>query len=174
MQWDTSATGPLIVSFSRAAAENSIFDRANSPVFTLWRFGMLARNYPVGDLTANCQVDSRLCPLAGQVLIDMLPPAHRTISTDTLATATTILRDFTRMRTEAEHTDGNPETFSNDLKATVQAYGIPDLGTLVVFAVPTKGLVADAKRRAETTPYAARLRVGNAARSPTSTANSPA
>ncbi len=158
MEWDTP-NGPLIVSFSRSGR------KLPSGVFTLWRFGMLARNYPVGDLNADCQVDSRLCPLAGQVLIDGLP-GHAGPSLLTLATGATILRDYTRMRAEAEHTDGNPETFSTDLKATVQAYGIPDLGTLVVFAVPAKRLVADAKRRAETIAFAARLRVvaGDSAR----------
>jgi hypothetical protein len=156
MEWDTPS-GPLIVSFSRNGR------KLPDGVFTLWRFGMLARNYPVGDLTANCQVDPRLCPLAGQVLID---GQHGGPSLTTLATSATILRDYTRMRTEAEHTDGNPEAFSNDLKATVQAYGIPDLGTLVVFAVPVKGLMPNEKARAAATAYSARLRVvaGDSAR----------
>jgi hypothetical protein len=162
LMWATPA-GPLVVSFSRMVDSLPPFNGLG--FVPSQRFGMVARNYPAGDLMANCQVDARLCPLAGQVLIDGLP-GHSGPPLLTLATAATILRDFTRRRTEAEHTDGNPEAFSNDLKATVQAYGIPDLGTLVVFAVPVKGLIPNEKARAAATAYSTRLRVvaGDSAR----------
>ncbi|MGH7523060.1 MAG: hypothetical protein ACREK8_02025, partial [Gemmatimonadales bacterium] len=76
-----------------------------------------------------------------------------------------IYRDFTRMRTTAEHTDGNPDTFEGDLHATVQAYGIPDAGVLVVYAVPAEGLVPRAQRSLATA-FSARLRIvaGDSAR----------
>lgn len=132
--WATP-TGPLIVSFSRMG------DSLYYNVVPSQRFGMIARNYPAGDLDADCELDGRLC---GPLTRDR---------------ANAILQDYTRMRTEAEHSDGNRESFASDLKATVQAYGIPDRGTLVVFAVPAKGLVSDPKRRAGTSAYSARLRV---------------
>ena len=120
---------------------------------------MVARNYPVGDLMANCGVDPRLCVLASKWV------QGRNLAS-TLNYGNVIYRDFTRMRTEAEHTDGNADRFTNDLKATVQAYGIPDIGALIVFAVPVKGLIADARARARTTTFSARLRVvvGDSAR----------
>ena len=76
------------------------------------------------------------------------------------------MRDYTRMRTEAEHTDGNAETFGKDLHAIVQAYGIPDVGVLVVFAVPARDIVPDARQRTAVTSFAARLRIvaGDSAR----------
>ncbi|MGH7594109.1 MAG: hypothetical protein ACRELE_09715, partial [Gemmatimonadales bacterium] len=159
LMWVTP-TGPLVVSFSRTV--DSLF--AGEPGQSLGgvasqRFGMIARNYPAGDLMANCEVDARLCTLAAKVI------AGSQLAS-TLDYGNMILRDFTRMRTEAEHTDGNPETFTNDLHAIVQAYGIPDAGVLVVFAVPARNLVPDAKRRSSTTAFAARLRIvaGDSAR----------
>ena len=139
LMWRTTS-GPLVVSFSRMA------ERIPPPLGTLvpsQRYGMVARNYPAGDLTANCEVYPQLCGIAAKIVIDMehKPPV---LSTGTLADGALVFHDFTRMRTEAEHTDGNPETFTNDLHAIVQAYGIPDIGLLVVFAVPARDLVPDA------------------------------
>jgi hypothetical protein len=158
LSWATPA-GPLVVSFSRMADSLPPVPGFPTAIMPSQRFGMVARNYPAGDLIANCETDPRLCILAGKWVADPGGPS-------TLAFANTILRDFTRMRTEAERTDGNPDTFKNDLRATVQAYGIPDLGTLVVFAIPAKGLIPDAKLRTSSTMYAARLRVvaGDSAR----------
>jgi hypothetical protein len=159
--WRTQSE-PLIVSFSRMA------ERIPPPLGKLipsLRYGMVARNYPTGDLTANCEVYPQLCGIAAKIVIDLLhkPPV---LSTATLADAALVFRDFTRMRTEAEHTDGNPETFTNDLHAIVQAYGIPDEGLLVVFAIPARDLVPDAKQRTVTTTFGARLRIvaGDSAR----------
>jgi len=161
LMWRTPS-GPLIVSFSRMA------ERIPPPLGVLvpsQRYGMVARNYPVGDLTANCEVDPQLCGLAARVATDLFrkPPV---LSLQTLADGDRVFRDFTRMRTEAEHTDGNAETFDNDLHAIVQAFGVPDGGLLVVFAVPVRYLMPDAARRAATTSFAARLRVvaGDSAR----------
>lgn len=143
LMW-TTPSGPLVVSFSRMA------DSLGGEVVPSQRFGMVARNYPAGDLVANCAVDARLCVLAAKASTEFN-------GFMTLSYGNTILRDYTRMRTEAERTDGNPETFKSDLRATIQAYGIPDLGTLVVFAVPAKGIG---------TSLSARLRVivGDSAR----------
>ena len=148
LMWVTP-DGPLVVSFSRMA------ERIPPPLGKLvpsQRYGMVARNYPAGDLTANCEVDARLCTLAAKAVFGPTQPS-------TLAYGNAIHRDFTRMRTEAEHTDGNAETFSNDLHAIVQAYGIPDAGVLVVFALPARDLLPDARQRAMATAFAARLRV---------------
>jgi hypothetical protein len=152
LMWNTPA-GPLIVSFSRMATLTR-----DGPVPSQ-RFGMVARNYPAGDLTANCSVDPRLCVLAAKWVA-----GARLLST--LDYGNLIAHDFERMRTEAERTDGNPESFNDSLRAVVQAYGIPDLGALVVFAAPAKRLVRAGKERVETTGYSARLRAiaGDSAR----------
>lgn len=161
LMWATPA-GPLVVSFTRMVDSVKGGQAGVGPDLagtSSERFGMVARNYPVGDLMADCSVDPRLCLLAAKWV-------EGPTLASTLAYSHTILADFTRMRETAERTDGNPDTFKNDLSATIQAYGIPDLGTLVVFAVPAKGLVPDAKARAGTTTFAARLRVvaGDSAR----------
>lgn len=154
LTWATPS-GPLIVSFSRMAV------RIPPPLGNLipsQRYGMVARNYPAGDLMANCEVDPRLCTLAAKVVAGSRLPS-------TLDYGNMIYRDFTRMRTEAEHTDGNPDPFDSDLHATVQAYGIPDAGVLVVYAIPARGLAAGA-RHDLATAFAARLRIvaGDSAR----------
>lgn len=127
LMW-TTPNGPLVVSFSRMT--DSLGGGVMMPS---QRFGMVARNYPAGDLVANCAVDARLCVLAAKASTEFN-------GFMTLSYGNTIFQDYTRMRAEAERTDGNPETFKNDLRATIQAYGIPDVGTLVVFAVPAKGI----------------------------------
>lgn len=160
LMWATPG-GPLVVSFSRMVDSQM---GGGEPGQTLanvasQRFGMVARNYPTGDLMANCTVDARLCTLAAKWVQGRHLPA-------TLDYGNTIYRDFMRMRTEAEHSDGNPETFTNDLHPIVQAYGIHDVGLLVVFAIPARDLVPDATRRIATTAFDARLRIvaGDSAR----------
>jgi len=151
-RWNTSG-GPLIVSFSRMA--DSLFPRDTilNGVMPSQRFGMVARNYPAGELMANCEVDPRLCVLAAKVI------AEGSASAATLAYGNTIHQDFTQMRITAEHTDGNPESFNKQFDAIVEVYGIPDRGALVVFALPVKQLVVNDAARARTTDFAARLRV---------------
>ncbi len=158
LQWSTP-TGPLVVSFSRMVDSVPVVEGGAIAGVASERFGMVARNYPVGDLMANCSADPRLCVLAGKWLQGPRLPG-------TLAYSSTILADYKQMRETAEKTDGNPDTFAKDLATTVQAYGIPDLGTLVVFAIPANGLVANSRRVAETKSFGARLRivVGDAAR----------
>lgn len=150
-RWDTPG-GPLIVSFSRMA--DSITDPAAgyADIIPSQRFGMVARNYPAGDLMANCEVDARLCVLAAKV-------ADTASTAAKFAYGHKIYVDFKAMRVTAEHTDGNPESFRNQLDAIVEVYGIPDRGALVVFALPVKQLVANDAARARATDFAARLRV---------------
>ncbi len=59
----------------------------------------------------------------------------------------------------AEASDGNPETFTRSLDAMVEAYGIPQGGTLVVIAVPVRGLVPDDAALQATRNFATRVRV---------------
>jgi hypothetical protein len=154
LMWRTPS-GPLIVSFSRMA------ERIPPPLGTLvpsQRYGMVARNYPAGDLMANCEVDPKLCTLAAQV-------GEGASKALILTSGNTVHQDFKRMRTEAERTDGNPESFATDLGATFQAYGIPGGGTLVVFDIPAKPL-ATAIHDTAAMSLSARLRivVGDSAR----------
>jgi hypothetical protein len=160
--WATPG-GRLVVSFSRSV------DSISGAAANSLRFGMIARNYPAGDLSTNCQVESRLCTLAAMVR-RLPPPPHTSMpptpKTDMRVMAEAVHKDFTRMRTEAEHTDGNPEIFTNDLHAIAQAYGVPDVGLLVVFAVPARDLLPDVRQRVSATSFGARLRIvaGDSAR----------
>ena len=131
--------GPFVIGFSRAASYPGDL-----------RWGMLARNQPVGDLMAVCQIDARLCSLAGQVKAGGLPPA---------ISGNRIRIDWAETRTRAEASDGNPETFTRSLDAVVEAYGVPQGGTLVVIAVPMRGLVPDDGARVAARKFAARVRV---------------
>ncbi len=116
--WMTDS-GRLIVGFSRP----STF----SP-----RFGMIARNLPLGDGMIKCQWDPRFCG-GGRGLLE----------------------DYSKQRIIAEHTDGNTETYHDTLSAVTQAFGIPNGGTLIVVAIPAGKVVSDTARRA----FAANLRV---------------
>src|ERR1019366_8875299 len=107
--------GRVIVGFSRIK------------VGTL-RFGMVARNLPMGDYPLACSFYSRLCH--GFTRFDR--------------------EDFLRERETAESSDNNAETFRTTLGAVVQAYGIPNGGTLVVVAIPADRLVPDALARQAT------------------------
>ncbi|MES2305610.1 MAG: hypothetical protein V4558_08885 [Gemmatimonadota bacterium] len=128
-----------IVSFSRAAVR-----KIGVPSF---HFGMLARNVPMGDLMSLCQVDARLCALAG--------PG------DARVRANLILQNFTAMRTNAEVTQGNPQRFNHPLRAVVQAFGIPDGGVLVVMAVPLASLAAAHDAGSAATSLKLRVIVGD-------------
>lgn len=115
--------GQVMVSFSRPAV----------PMvgMTVMRLGMIARNYPVGDLMTLCQRQAQLCVLAG------LPPAGQRYR------AEAIRQQFTAAREVAERTEGNPELYRKGMAGIFQAYGIAGGGVLVVMALP-----ADALRRA--------------------------
>ncbi|HEX3926741.1 MAG TPA: hypothetical protein VHW65_01995, partial [Gemmatimonadales bacterium] len=124
LAWQTPG-GRLIVGFSRVRAASE-------------RFGMVARNKPLGDGMVACQYDARLC--GGYPLRP-------------------IVEDYSHQRETLEHTDGNAETYHDSLGAIVQTYGIPHGGTLIVVAVPARGLVRDSATRAAQRQFAARLRI---------------
>ncbi|MBK7594073.1 MAG: hypothetical protein IPJ11_02200 [Gemmatimonadetes bacterium] len=109
--------GQVVVSFSRPAMSG-----------TVTRLGMLARNYPVGDLLTICRRDARLCVLAG-------------ISSDGGRNmAERIRQEFTAAREVAERTEGNPELYRKGMAGIFQAYGIAGGGVLVVMALPADAL----------------------------------
>jgi len=127
--WNT-ADGLLIVGFSRIRIGST-------------RFGMVARNRPVGDYSASCHLDGRLCPHGGFLATE----------------------EFIRERQTAEHSDNNVRVFADSLGAIVQAYGIPNGGMLIVVAVPASHLVPDDSARVRTRLFQAafRLVVGDSA-----------
>ncbi|HEY4321998.1 MAG TPA: hypothetical protein VGM77_12575 [Gemmatimonadales bacterium] len=136
LAWDTP-DGRLVVGFSRASFPDAPASE---------RFGMFARNYPPGDLMSNCALDPRLCILAG--LVESGASAAAVVMADRLLT------EYTAMRVTAEHTDDNRESFPRPLYASVQAFGIPGEGALVVFAVPARRLDPKA-----VSAFAARIRI---------------
>lgn len=131
LRWSTEG-GEWLVSFSRAALAGASM-----------RFGMLARNYPVGDLTTLCRVDTRLCALA----------ANRG---DPSIMAQLVVARFTRMREVAEASEGNPQRFAKPLGASVQVYGLPGGNVLVVASMLASPLQNDV---AGALGFSARLRV---------------
>jgi hypothetical protein len=112
--------GQVMVSFSRPAV----------PVvgMTIARLGMLARNYPVGDLMTLCQRQAQLCTLAG------LAPAGQRYR------AEAIRQQFAAAREVAERTEGNPELYKKGMAGIFQAYGIAGGGVLIVMALPADAL----------------------------------
>lgn len=118
--WETDS-GALVVSFS-----------APKGMGTEDRFGMVARNIPVGDLLTSCQLDSELCALAGLIRASGIQNAK-------LQAGRTRDR-YQEMRVTAESTDGNPERFAKPLEAYVQSYGIAGGGVLVSFAIRAREL----------------------------------
>ncbi|HEX3926627.1 MAG TPA: hypothetical protein VHW65_01405, partial [Gemmatimonadales bacterium] len=124
LAWQTPA-GRLIVGFSRIAVGSE-------------RFGMVARNIPMGDPMVSCQYDARLCGARMKPFV---------------------IEDYSHQRETLEHTDGNAETYHDSLGAIVQTYGIPHGGTLIVVAVPARGLVRDSTTRAAQRQFAARLQI---------------
>lgn len=119
LAWDVPGAH-LVVGFSGPALLPPIAMQPNP------RWGLLARNMPVGDLKTGCQLDAKLCSLAGFSGSKVL--AERTIER------------YRAMRDTAESTDGNPERVARDLGAVAQAYGIPGEGVLVVFSAPAAAL----------------------------------
>lgn len=109
--------GQVVVSFSRPAMSG-----------TVTRLGMLARNYPVGDLLTICRRDARLCVLAGVSWDGGRNLAER------------IRQEFTADREVAERTEGNPELYRKGMTGIFQAYGIAGGGVLVTMALPVEGL----------------------------------
>lgn len=131
----------LIVGFSRIALGST-------------RFGMVARNRALGDPATACMFDPRYCSL------QRLP---RREHVDPSAMPVPLLRmleeDYSHQRMIAEHSDGNAEAFSTDLGAVTQAYGIPNGGALVVFAIPADKLAPDDAARQAMRDFSARIRV---------------
>ena len=157
--------GPTIVGFSRPGVKVTVVP--NSTPVILMKYGMLGRNYPVGDLMAVCQLDPRLCSLAGAVAVSTTS-AGGTLPTPAWQKngANRIRVDYTRMRELAERSEANRETYSDSLSAVLQAYGVPGGGVLVVTSVPVERLVPDAKVRDTTRTLGVRLRslVGDSAK----------
>lgn len=146
--------GPTIVGFSRPGVRV----QGEQPVI-LMKYGMLGRNYPVGDLMAVCHLDPRLCSLAGTVAADATIRLGGYVPTPVWANRANRIRvDYTRMRELAERSEANRETFSDSLGAVLQAYGIPGGGVLVVTSVPVERLVPDAKVRDTTRTLTVRMR----------------
>lgn len=141
--------GPFVIGFSRPGFAGQL------------RFGMTARNQPVGDIMAVCQVDARLCVLAGNVNVDkyLISGVRRPSNSPRLTGSNRIRIDWAETRTRAEATDGNPETFTHALDAVVQAYGIPQGGTLVVIAVPARGIISNDAALQAARDFATRVRV---------------
>ena len=132
--------GPFVIGFSRAGGFAGDL-----------RWGMVARNQPVGDIMAVCQIDARLCVLAGLVQVQ---PGVRPVNS-----SNRIRMNWTEARIRAEARDGNPESFTHSLDAVVEAYGIPQGGTLVVIAVPVRGLIRGDGAREVARDFATRIRV---------------
>ncbi len=109
--------GQVLVSFSRPAMSG-----------TVTRLGMIARNYPVGDLMTLCRRQAALCTLAG------LPPDAQRFR------AEAIRQQFSAAREVAERTEGNPELYRKGMTGIFQAYGIAGGGVLVTMALPVEGL----------------------------------
>jgi hypothetical protein len=121
-------TGQLMVSFSRPSMPGGGAGNTTS-----FRFGMLARNYPTGDLMTVCRRDARLCMLAGLSGLPAGQAASRNL-------AEQVRQRFTAARTSAEKTEGNPEQFRRELPAILQSYGIAGGQILLVAAVPASAL----------------------------------
>jgi len=154
--------GPTIVGFSRPGVRV----RGEQPVI-LMKYGMLGRNYPVGDLMTVCNLDPRLCSLAASGATATTGRIGGYVPTPIWANRANRIRvDYTRMRELAERSEANRETFSDSLGAVLQAYGVPGGGVLVVTSVPVERLVPDAKVRDTTRTLGVRMRslVGDSAK----------
>jgi hypothetical protein len=117
--WAT-ASGRLLVSFSRPMGE----------LREQLHFGMLARNFPVGDLVVGCQIEPRLCTLAAIVT----QPAGGTEG----QVAANLVRDrFVAAREVAETTQGNPERVARELGAAARVYGLSGNQVVVAWQRPT-------------------------------------
>ncbi len=112
--------GQVMVSFSRPAIP--------FVGMTVMRLGMIARNYPVGDLMTLCQRQAQLCVLAG-----LTREGQRN-------RAEAIRQQFSAAREVAERTEGNPELYRKGMAGIFQAYGIAGGGVLVVMALPADAL----------------------------------
>lgn len=132
--------GRLVVGFSRPAVPSG-----TSRAEATWRFGMIARNLPMGDLMTVCNLDARFCNLAAPF------PPHGLLLRQ-------MVTEYTALRELAEHTDANAPNFKKDLGAVFQVYGIPGGGALVVMGVPARTLMSAGDRSA-TDPLATHLRV---------------
>ncbi len=129
--------GELVVGFSRT-------DSASE------RFGMVARNVPMGDPMTSCAFDGRLCNLQQYMQQPFQPPVPKVDPTGTRPLPPSlrmVVDHFASERQLAETTDGNPTTFVNALGAIIQTFGIPDRGVLLVVAVPAGRLEGSAAAR---------------------------
>jgi hypothetical protein len=122
-------SGQLMVSFSRPNLPGAGLNNPGS-----LRFGMLARNYPTGDLMTLCRREARLCLLAS---LAALPTMGQAASRNL---AEQVRIRYTAARQSAEKTEGNPERFRRELPAILQAYGIAGGQLLVVAAIPVSAL----------------------------------
>ncbi len=105
------------------------------------RFGMLARNLPEGDAMTICNLDAWFC-------VPM-----------TRARKRILVEKYTAMRETAESTDGNPESYHSSVDGIIQAYGIPNGGTLIVVAIPVAKLLDHRGERDTASTTAVRIRV---------------
>ena len=143
-------SGRVVVGFSKPATPG------DPRHVGLDRYGMIARNYPTGDLTTTCVVDAQLCVLAG--FLALVPRGGRSRAAEDLAGAT--VTRYSEMRLLAERADQNPEVFRDSLGATVQAYGVLGGGVLVVIAIPLDRLQhPDTTGQAAPSRLAAHIRV---------------
>jgi hypothetical protein len=126
LRWETDS-GALVVSFS-----------APGGIGSEDRFGMVARNIPVGDLLTTCQLDSELCALAGLIEASGVESAK--------LQAERTRNRYQAMRDTAESSDANPERFSKPLEAYVQSYGIAGGGVLVSYAIRARDLESGVAR----------------------------
>ncbi len=133
--------GPLVVNFAHPAKEGAV----------QFRFGMLARNMPMGDIMTLCRYDASLCVVASKIDDPRAVGARRN---NARYVAQLTLEKYTAARIDAETSDGNPERFTKALDGIIQAYGIPGGGVLVVAALPIDQLpaseTASGARRATT------------------------
>lgn len=138
-------SGQMLLGFSRPTIDSTV----------RMRFGMILRGRPQGDMMSICQLDGRFCALAGKVAMSRNGRAQVSV----MDRVRSMAADFSRMRAQAETTDGFRETYRDELKAIAQAYGIAGGGVLVVIAVPVSKLKAEGKDRDGLYRYSARLRV---------------
>src|SRR5690606_31761249 len=112
--------GRLLVSFSRPMGE----------LREQLHFGMLARNFPVGDLVVGCQIEPRLCTLAAIVT----QPAG---GTDGQVAANLVRDRFVAAREIAETTQGNLERVARELGAVARVYGLSGNQVVVAWQRPS-------------------------------------
>jgi hypothetical protein len=123
LAWATP-TGPLVIGFSRIAIGSS-------------RFGMVARNRPLGDPAELCAFDPQLCEL------QKLPrPPSQDPNRPLVGLRKVIAEEYAGARVRAEHSDDNATVYDHPLGAEIQTYGITNGGILVVLGLPADRLAS--------------------------------